>query len=176
MPRPASETVRTLLVLAERYAAHETRSLDALSGMILGKGGFFRGLTLGGDCKTATAERVIQWFVASWPDDLDWPQDITTAHRPQRALALPPLHPEFLSAVSNASFWPSGRRPMWWGDLEVREFLIRHCNQMSVLRVAAKGQALFGDRCPKKSAIHEFWSRISPMLGPPDQGNKENPA
>jgi hypothetical protein len=58
---------------------------------------------------------------------------------------------------------------MWWGDLEVREFLIRNCNQMSVLRAAAKGRALFGDRCPKKSAIHEFWSRISPMLGPPDQ-------
>jgi hypothetical protein len=174
MTRPASEAVRTLLVLAERYAAHERRTLGALSGMILGKGGFFRGLALGGDCKTATAERVIQWFVASWPDDLDWPQDITTQHRPQRALALPPLNPEFLSAVSHASFWKSGRRPMWWYDLEVREFLIRHCNQMSIPRAAAKGRALFGDRCPKKSAIHEFWSRISPMLGSPDQGSKEH--
>ena len=168
MPRPASEAVRTLLVLAERYAAHEARSLDAVSGMVLGKGGFFRGLALGGDCRTATAERVIQWFVASWPDDLDWPQDITTAHRPQRAPALPRIHPEFLAAISNASFWKSGRRPRWWADLEVREFLIRNCNQMSVLRAEAKGHALFGDRFPKKSAIHEFWSRIGPILGPPD--------
>jgi hypothetical protein len=107
MPRPASETVRTLLVLAERYAAHEARSLDAVSGMILGKGGFFRGLALGGDCKTATAERVIQWFVASWPDDLDWPQDITTAHRPQRA------HP--LAAEKKQSSVGSSQAP-WVGQ------------------------------------------------------------
>ena len=46
MTRPASETVRTILVLAERYGAHETRSLEAVSGMILGKGGFFAGWRL----------------------------------------------------------------------------------------------------------------------------------
>lgn len=72
----ASRTAKALLDLAQALSAHDGVSLQALSGRALGKGGFFARLTRGGDCETATAERVLTWFDANWPRDLDWPRDV----------------------------------------------------------------------------------------------------
>lgn len=80
--RVASRTTQALLALADAMAAHDGVSFQALSGRALGKGGFFARLGRGGDCETATAERVLTWFDANWPSDLEWPRHIP---RPPKA-------------------------------------------------------------------------------------------
>lgn len=65
-----------LITLAETLAAHQGVTHFAISMRALGKGDFFKKLMAGGDCRTATAARVLAWFDASWPRDLDWPVGI----------------------------------------------------------------------------------------------------
>jgi hypothetical protein len=172
----ASHTTRALVTLAEALAEHEFTSLDALSGRVLGKGGFFDRLKNGGDCRTATAERVLLWFDAVWPDDLPWASD---APRPSlrgafgqarsdgAAPALPEPDDAFLARLAHLPIWPSGRRPSWWDDMEVRGFLTRSHRQMSTLKAARIGTRKFGDRCPKKSAIHNYWQRLDKVMAAP---------
>lgn len=139
----ASVATKTLLALADAFAAHEFRSHEALSGMAVGKGGFFVGLQRGGDCRTATAERVLSWFDLNWPKDLAWPEGI---QRPSRAGLLSDAiaelsgqvtepSAEFLARLSHLPIWVNGRRPTWWDDAEVREFL----NNLPILQMGAKG-------------------------------------
>lgn len=66
----------TLITLAETMAAHQGVTHFAISMRALGKGDFFKKLMSGGDCRTATAARVLGWFSETWPDDLEWPRDI----------------------------------------------------------------------------------------------------
>lgn len=169
-----SRTTRALLVLAEALAEHEFTTLDALSGRILGKGGFFDRLTVGGDCRTATAERVLAWFDAAWPADLPWAADVARpscagAFGAPRADGAVPSLPEpddaFLARLSVLPIWSNGRRPAWWDDMEVRAFLTRSHRQMSTLKAAKVGARQYGDRCPKKSAIHAYWQRLDKVLG-----------
>lgn len=70
-------TQRTALItLAETMAAHHGVTHFAISMRALGKGDFFKKLMAGGDCRTATAARVLAWFSDNWPADLEWPRDI----------------------------------------------------------------------------------------------------
>lgn len=70
-------TQRTALTtLAETMAAHQGVTHFAISMRALGKGDFFKKLMAGGDCRTATAARVLDWFSDNWPSDLEWPRDI----------------------------------------------------------------------------------------------------
>ena len=62
--------------LAETMATHQGVTHYAISMRALGKGDFFKKLIAGGDCRTATAARVLSWFDANWPADLEWPRDI----------------------------------------------------------------------------------------------------
>ncbi|WP_413874128.1 hypothetical protein [Albidovulum sp.] len=156
---PASRTIAEIMRLAEMIASHEGVSLDVLSGRILRKGGFFRRLAAGGDCQTRTAEHVLGQLVAMWPGDLPWPDGLATP-RGMVAPRLPEVDPDILAGAAHLPIWPSGRRPAWWHDLEVREFLLRSHRQMSTLRAAKAGAARFGGRCPRKSAIGEFWQRL----------------
>jgi len=39
---------------------------------------------------------------------------------------------------------------------------------MSTLAAEERGAALFGARCPKKSAIHEYWQRLDRLFASPD--------
>lgn len=65
-----------LITLAELLAAHHGVTHFAISMRALGKGDFFKKLKDGGDCRTATAARVLAFFDAHWPDDLEWPLGI----------------------------------------------------------------------------------------------------
>jgi len=65
-----------LITLAETLATHQGVTHFAISMRALGKGDFFKKLMAGGDCRTATAARVVTWFDANWPSDLEWPADI----------------------------------------------------------------------------------------------------
>jgi len=70
-------TQRTALVtLATSLATHQGVTHFAISMRALGKGDFFKKLMDGGDCRTATAARVLAWFDQNWPADLEWPRDI----------------------------------------------------------------------------------------------------
>lgn len=174
----ASRSTADLVTLAQTYGAHEHRSLGSVAGLAIGKGGFFERLSYGGDCTTGTAERVLDWFATHWPRDLVWPATIS---RPNgRASFVPDQVPEameaseaaFLASLTHLDIWVNGRRPAWWFDLEVRAFLTRTHRQMSVVRAAAQGAERFGVRCPKKSAIHEYWMRldkVTPLSPMPPQ-------
>ena len=75
-----------LLQLAQTLAAHEGVGHFAISMRIFGKGDFFHNIiTKGSDCRTRTAERVMQWFSDNWPDDLAWPRDIPRPAKTKRA-------------------------------------------------------------------------------------------
>ncbi|MGP9791485.1 hypothetical protein ACTZWY_16180 [Roseinatronobacter sp. NSM] len=65
-----------LITLAETLAAHQGVTHYAISMRALKKGDFFKKLVAGGDCRTATATRVLNWFHNNWPDDLAWPSDV----------------------------------------------------------------------------------------------------
>lgn len=61
-----------ILTLQSHLCEHLGRSHWAISVRIFGKGDFFRRLIDGGDCRTSTADRAMQWFSDNWPDDLAW--------------------------------------------------------------------------------------------------------
>ncbi|MCC5966165.1 MAG: hypothetical protein JJU24_08505 [Natronohydrobacter sp.] len=65
-----------LITLAETLAAHQGVTHYAISMRALKKGDFFKKLMAGGDCRTATATRVLHWFDQNWADDLEWPRHI----------------------------------------------------------------------------------------------------
>ena len=175
--RVASRLSGDLVTLAEALAAYECCTLQSLSGRALGKGGFFGKLNRGGDCYTATAERVVVWFDSAWPHDLPWSAEVV---RPSRAGALqgaysgprdasshpvlPTPDDAFLARISHLPIWKNGRRPPWWDDMDVRAFLTRSHRQMSTLKAAKIGARKFGDRCPKKSAIHSYWQRLDKLF------------
>lgn len=75
----------SLITLAETMAAHHGVTHYAISMRALGKGDFFKKLMAGGDCRTATAARVLSWFDQSWPEDLEWPRDIPRPSKSRRA-------------------------------------------------------------------------------------------
>lgn len=161
----ASSITADLYALAQTFGEAEAISLEAVSGLALGKGRFFAGLGSGKDCRTATALRVLRWFDIMWPAETPWPAHIL---RPsgKSAVALPKPSSEELAGIAHLPIWPSSRRPAWWHDLEVREFLTQSRRQMSCLRAAKIGAQKFGDRCPRKSAIHEYWQRLDRITPP----------
>ncbi len=156
----ASATTRAIHGLAEAMAGHMAVGIDRLSGPAMGKGGFFSGLGRGKDCTTATAERVLNWLDGFWPEDLPWPAAIMA--RPSGPRLVLPSAAE-LAQISHEPIWANGRRPPWWPDLEVREFLTVSHRQMSTVQAERIGQSRFGARCPRKSAIHTYWQRLDQL-------------
>jgi hypothetical protein len=67
--------------------------------------------------------------------------------------------------VTHLPIWSGGKRPLWWHDLEVREFLTRGHRQTTTLKTAAEGRVRFGSRCPAKTAINEFWQKLDRVFG-----------
>ena len=78
-----SEQRQTLILLAETLATHLGVTHFAISMRALGKGDFFKNMIeKKRDCRTRTAERLMQWFSDNWPCDLEWPEGI---ERPARS-------------------------------------------------------------------------------------------
>ncbi|WP_161631327.1 hypothetical protein [Pseudophaeobacter arcticus] len=67
---------------------------------------------------------------------------------------------DIASDVTHMPIWPSNRRPNWWHNQDLRSFLTKAHRQMSSVRAASEGQRLFGEDCPGKSAICEYWLRL----------------
>lgn len=76
-----------ILTLQTQLSEHIKRSHWAVSMRIFGKGDFFKKLQAGGDCRTATASKALQWFSDNWPEDLAWPKDIARPSRSTRRAA-----------------------------------------------------------------------------------------
>jgi hypothetical protein len=65
-----------LIDLSEAYAAHRGISHWRVAVLAGRGGGFFNGLKKGSSCTLKTAARVLAWFDANWPADLEWPRHI----------------------------------------------------------------------------------------------------
>lgn len=60
--------------------------------------------------------------------------------------------------VATMPVWGNGRRPNFWGDLEVRAFVTACHRQMPIKACRERCAALFGaDRTPSQSALHRYW-------------------
>jgi hypothetical protein len=81
------EQKQALITLAETLAAHQGVTHFAISMRALGKGDFFKKLMAGGDCRTATAARVLSWFDQNWAPDLEWPRDISRPPKSKKEAA-----------------------------------------------------------------------------------------
>lgn len=66
----------TLVTLAETYAVHRGLALSTVSTYAATDGKFFPELKKGAGCTLRRAHRVLSWFDANWPADLEWPRDI----------------------------------------------------------------------------------------------------
>jgi hypothetical protein len=180
----ASRYTQELYQLAVFYSEHERRGLDAVSSLIFGKGGFFKSLPVGVDCRTATLQQALRWFDQNWPIDLGWPREISRPFTPStQGFLKPELKPievteeelVYLQSLAHAPIWANGKRPMWWSDMSMRAFIVRCHNQMSSVVCAKKGAERFGSKFPKKSSIHEFWQRLDKLndIHRPPKSKKE---
>jgi len=68
--------------------------------------------------------------------------------------------------ASQAVEWPSGRRPSWWGDIEVRSFLTSMIRQATLDQVCDMARQRFGeDRTPSRSSLNRYWRRLENKAG-----------
>lgn len=74
-----------LITLADALACHQGVTHFAISMRALGKGDFFKRLKEGGDCRTATASRLMEFFESAWPIDLQWPRNIPRPRKTSRS-------------------------------------------------------------------------------------------
>jgi hypothetical protein len=65
-----------LIQLAQIMASHTGRSEATLSNKAAGNATLFERLRDGKGCNILTAEKVLEWFAANWPEDLEWPHDM----------------------------------------------------------------------------------------------------
>jgi|GEM_PF-5489018 len=62
--------------------------------------------------------------------------------------------------------WPSGRRPSWWGDIEVRSFLTSMHRQATLDQICDMARQKFGeDRAPSRSSLNRYWMRLESKAG-----------
>lgn len=69
-------TSADLLTLATLYCAHVDRAEATISARAAGQGRLFATLREGGGCTLRTYQRVLTWFDANWPLDLEWPASV----------------------------------------------------------------------------------------------------
>lgn len=60
--------------------------------------------------------------------------------------------------------FPHGRRPAFWSDPEVREYVIRQHRRAELSDVIRACQERFGEqRTPSRSAIHRCWMKLDEL-------------
>lgn len=69
-------TEQNILTLATRYAEHRGLKLSTVATYAANDGKTFERLAAGGSCTLRTADKLLGWFAARWPDGLAWPADI----------------------------------------------------------------------------------------------------
>jgi len=57
-----------------------------------------------------------------------------------------------------------GRRPVFWADAEVRQFITEQHRRVTLKMAIAACRVRFGDeRTPSRSAIHRYWSKLDDL-------------
>jgi hypothetical protein len=75
---------KTLVNLAEAYAAHTGLKLSTVSTYAATDGKFFGRLKAGAGCTLRKAATLVDWFSDNWPEDLAWPAEVARPKAPQR--------------------------------------------------------------------------------------------
>lgn len=73
--------IRNILVLGHALAAHKGLALSSISLRAAGKGSFLPDMDRDrgrGDVNVSVRRlrKILTWFAANWPDDLEWPASI----------------------------------------------------------------------------------------------------
>jgi len=67
----------------------------------------------------------------------------------------------FADAVTHLPIWKDGKRPRWWGDREVRAFIIASHRQITIDQCREALIARVGvDRTPPRSSLGRFWQQF----------------
>lgn len=74
--------------------------------------------------------------------------------------------PALALRATHLPIWPNGRRPKWWSNLGVREFLTVAHRQMALHEAQARVEARFGRGVTSVSGIQRYWQRLDEALGP----------
>lgn len=69
-------TIEQIKKLASAYSRHTDLKQTTLGVYAVNDGKFFLRLADGYDCRTKTAQKVLEWFAANWPEDLAWPESV----------------------------------------------------------------------------------------------------
>lgn len=73
---------------------------------------------------------------------------------------------ELAQTATYLPIWQTGRRPDFWRDIEVREFLTTVHRQMTLNDAMGISKDRFGpDRTPSRSSIQRFWARLDQVRG-----------
>jgi hypothetical protein len=78
---------KTLVDLAEAYAAHSGLKLSTVSTYAATDGKFFSRLKGGAGCTLRKAAILVTWFSDNWPADLEWPRSIPRPPRTKKEAA-----------------------------------------------------------------------------------------
>ena len=75
--------------------------------------------------------------------------------------------PERLATLAaHLPIWSNGRRPAFWGDIEVREHFTAFHRQMTIEQARAICASKFGlERTPSASAVHRYWQKLDQVRG-----------
>lgn len=71
-----SNLLAQLLSVSEAYCATSGIGRQRLSTLMLGAGHRLETIAAGGDLKTGTYEKALQWLSDNWPDGAEWPVGI----------------------------------------------------------------------------------------------------
>jgi hypothetical protein len=77
---------------------------------------------------------------------------------------------EMALRLTHLPIWKNGRRPVWWSNLPLRQFLLTAHRQMTLQDCRDKAVQVFGTGVPSISAIQRFWGQLDTVVGPEAPG------
>lgn len=84
-----SNLLSSLLRVSDVYCAETGIGRQRLSTLMLGAGHRLDTIAAGGDLKTRTCERAMQWLSDNWPADAAWPKGVDRPLSASRAEGAP---------------------------------------------------------------------------------------
>lgn len=70
--------------------------------------------------------------------------------------------------------WKSGRRPDWWSNVGLREFLTEAHRQMTLAEARDEARRRFGV-APSITAIQRYWALLDKVRGTTPEGDQPKP-
>ncbi|TGT72942.1 hypothetical protein EN802_13775 [bacterium M00.F.Ca.ET.159.01.1.1] len=79
-----AELIRHLLTLLQLFSERKGLAESTIGRLCIKDGAFFPRLRAGSSLSVRKYDEIVLWFSESWPEGLEWPEDI---NRPTRSLA-----------------------------------------------------------------------------------------